>query len=208
MSDTLSGDESLELPEFDAPPQDPLPLLKRWLDLAAERGVREPLAVVLSTVDASGRPAGRVVLLKEVADGALVFTSHTGSRKGCHLQARPYAAMTFYWRETLQQLCVSGPVELLPDEQSSALFAERPLAAQATTVVSRQSQPLTDERALHEQAEALIAAGQVLARPEGWAGYRLVPQRVEFWQGRASRLHRRLEYTMQDGRWIHRRLQP
>lgn len=117
MANTLTGNESLRLPEFDAPPADPLGLLDRWLGIAAEHDVREPLAVALATVDAQGLPASRIVLVKEVADGALLFSTHVGSRKGQHLAATPFASMTFYWRETLQQITVAGPVDKLSDEQ-------------------------------------------------------------------------------------------
>jgi len=208
VADTLTGDESLQLQEFDTPPAEPLGLLDRWLSIAAEHDVREPLAVALATVDAKGHPASRIVLVKEVTDGALVFSTHVGSRKGQHLAATPFASMTFYWRETLQQITIAGPVEMLSDEQSTALFDARPLAAQATTAVSHQSQPLYDEQSLHQRAGELIGAGEPLTRPHGWAGYRLVPHRIEFWQGRSTRLHRRLEYTWDGTTWTSQRLQP
>jgi len=208
VADTLTGNESLHLLEFGAPPADPLGLLNRWLGIAAEHGVREPLAVALATVDAQGHPASRIVLVKEVTADALMFSTNGHSRKGRHLAATPFASMTFYWRETLQQITVAGPVELLSDEQSTALFAERPLADQATTAVSHQSQPLGDEQSLHERAGELIDAGEPLSRPRCWAGYRLVPHRIEFWQGRSNRRHRRLEYTLDGITWTSQRLQP
>jgi pyridoxamine-phosphate oxidase len=189
VADTLTGDESLHLPEFDTPPTDPIALLERWLDLA-------------------GHPASRIILVKGVVDRALLFTTHVNSRKGQHLAATPFAAMTVYWRETLQQITIAGPVDQLPDDQSSALFDGRPLAAQATTAVSHQSQPLVDEQLLHQHARELIDTGAPLTRPPGWAGYRLVPHTIEFWQGRSSRLHRRLEYTWDGGTWSNHRLQP
>ncbi|AUS80773.1 pyridoxamine 5'-phosphate oxidase [Actinoalloteichus sp. AHMU CJ021] len=207
-ANTLSGDESLVLPEFDVPPADPFVLLRRWIALAEEYRVREPLAVSLATVDAAGRPSSRVVLIKEVVDGGLVFTSHTGSRKGRDLAVQPWASMNFYWRESLQQITLAGPVEALPAARSDELFAERPLAAQATTVVSAQSAPLAAEGELHTRAQELIEAGNALPRPAGWGGYRLLPTEIEFWQGKASRLHRRLSYSRENGGWSHRRLQP
>lgn len=207
-SHTLSGDETVESPEFDAPPEDPIALLRGWLRQAAERRVREPAAAVLATADAAGRPSSRVVLLKEIDGDGLVFTTHLGSRKGRDLAVNPWGSMTFYWRETLQQITVAGRVERLADRRADELFAERPVAAQATTAVSEQGQPLADEQALHVAAAALAEKGEALARPVGWGGYRLLPDAIEFWHGRASRLHRRLAYTRVGVGWAHQRLQP
>ncbi|MCQ8773896.1 phenazine biosynthesis FMN-dependent oxidase PhzG [Streptomyces telluris] len=208
---TLSGDSSLHLREFDAPPADPMALLRAWLDEALRREVREPFAAVLATADEEGRPSTRVLLVKDLDDRGLVFTSFKGSRKGRDLAARPAASMTFYWRETLQQITLSGTVEELTAEESDDLFARRPLAAQATTAVSRQSRPLDDEAELRARARALVESGGPVPRPAEWTGYRLVPETVEFWYGSPDRLHRRLAYERpgrQAQTWTHRRLQP
>lgn len=205
---TLSGDESIELPEFDAPPADPFTALARWIEVAVQHRVREPGAVALATADAEGRVSNRIVLLKEIADGSLIFTTHTESRKGRDLAANPWASVTFYWRETLQQINVCGRVEQLSAQRSDELFAERPLAARVATAASRQSEPLEDEWLLHERARTLFASRAEFGRPAGWAGYRLVPETVEFWQGRANRLHRRLAYTRTPDGWTSTRLQP
>ncbi|QNP75042.1 phenazine biosynthesis FMN-dependent oxidase PhzG [Streptomyces roseirectus] len=208
---TLSGATDLDLPEFDTPPADPVPLLLDWLASAVQREVREPYAAVLATADADGRPSTRVLLVKDVDADGLVFTSFTGSRKGLELAARPWGSLTFYWRETLQQLTVSGPVEQVSAAESDSLFARRPLAARATTAVSRQSRPLTDETALRDQAKSLVAAASDVPRPAEWTGYRLRPTAVEFWYGSPDRLHRRLRYErdgVDAGAWTHERLQP
>jgi len=207
-ANTLSGDTSLVLPEFDAPPADPLGLLREWIDSARERGLREPLAASLATADAAGRPSNRVLLVKELDDRGLVFTSFTGSRKGLDLAARPFAAINFYWRETLQQITVSGRVETLTPAESDRLFDERPLAARATTAVSRQSRPLADEARLKADAAALIDLGEPVGRPAEWTGYRLLPDIIEFWYGSPDRLHRRLRYEFTQAAWAHERLQP
>ncbi len=205
---TLSGDTSLVLPEFDTPPAQPLGLLGEWIAAARERGVREPLAVTLATADADGRPSSRVLLIKELDETGLVFTSFTGSRKGRELAERPFGSITFYWRETLQQITVSGPVQTLTAAESDRLFDERPLAARATTAVSRQSRPLEDEARLKADAAELIATGEV-TRPTEWTGYRLIPDTIEFWYGSPDRLHRRLRYELTSPTtWTHRRLQP
>jgi pyridoxine/pyridoxamine 5'-phosphate oxidase len=156
--ETLSGDPTLDLPEFDDPPADPLPLLDRWLRLADERGVREPRALALATADAEGRPSSRILLLKQVTP-ALVFSGSYESRKGRELAANPRAAGTLYWRETLQQVTVEGPVRRLSEAESDEVFGERPPDAQVITVASEQGRPLEDPGALRQAADAL--AGDV-----------------------------------------------
>lgn len=205
--ETLSGDPTLELPEFDAPPAEPLPLLERWLAAADDRGVREPRALALATADAAGRPSNRIVLLKE-ANPAIVFAFGAGSRKGRELAANPRAAGTLYWRETLQQVVFEGPVEQLSAEESDRLFAERPPVGRAATVASDQGEPLEDPDALRREAVELARDRGSLRRPEDWGGYRLDPDLVEFWHGSPDRLHRRLLYVKGDGGWTHQRLQP
>jgi pyridoxamine 5'-phosphate oxidase len=120
----------------------------------------------------------------------------------------PWAAGTLYWRELLQQINIAGPVERLDNQISDALFARRSREAQAATIVSHQSESLDDEDALRAKAEALIASGEPLARPQDWAAYRLVPEEIEFWQGNVNRLHRRLLYRLENGEWLAKRLQP
>jgi dihydrophenazinedicarboxylate synthase len=205
--ETLSGDPTLVLPEFEAPPEDPLPLLERWLRMADERGVREPRALALATADAEGRPSNRTLLLKQISP-ALVFAGSYESRKGRDLAVNPRAAGTLYWRETLQQIVVEGPVTRLSEAESDAIFGERPQAGQATTVASEQGKSLADPAELREAAHALAHRSEPLHRPRRWGGYRLDPDLIEFWHGSPDRLHRRLLYVKEDGRWTHRRLQP
>lgn len=204
--ETLSGDPTLELPEFDDPPAEPLPLLERWLRGADERGVREPRALALATADAEGRPSSRILLLKQVTP-ALVFSGSYESRKGRELAANPRAAGTLYWRETLQQVTVEGPVRKLSEEESDEIFGERPADAQATTVASSQGRPLEDPEALREKASEL-SGDEPLSRPARWGGWRLDPDLVEFWHGSPDRLHRRLLYIKDENGWEHKRLQP
>jgi pyridoxamine 5'-phosphate oxidase len=183
--------------------------LQAWIAGAQRREVREPLAVSLSSADAEGRVSSRVVLLKEVAAAGLLFGSHRASGKGRDFAVRPWGSVTFYWRETLQQINLAGPVVELDDAGSDQLFQARPLVAQATTAASLQSQPLLDEAALRAKADDLAASPGSLTRPPGWGGYRLVPQEIEFWHGSPDRLHRRLRYDHgPDGRWTSTRLQP
>jgi dihydrophenazinedicarboxylate synthase len=205
--ETLSGDPSLELPEFEAPPDEPLPLLESWLQDAHARGVREPRALALATADSAGRPSNRIVLLKR-ANPSIVFAFSAKSRKGRDLAANPRAAGALYWRETLQQIVVEGTVERMSPTESDALFAERPPSGQATTVASHQGEELDDPAGLSREVDALLQSGDPLRRPEDWGGYRLEPDLIEFWHGSPDRLHRRLLYVLAGGRWTHRRVQP
>lgn len=205
---TLTGDASLVLPEFDDPPRDPLALLRTWWDAAVDRGLREPFAATLATVDEHGDPRTRTVLVKDLDADGLLFGSSTTSRKGRHLATHPRAALTFFWRETLQQVNVTGSVQVLPDDVSDALFARRTRAAQAATAASRQSRPLPSEADLRAEAARLVDADGPVVRPADWTAYRVVPDAVEFWYGSPDRLHRRLQYVRTGTTWQPLRLQP
>ncbi len=214
MADTLSGDETLILPEFDVPPAEPLALAAEWLNRAGERGVREPWVAALATVgtEPDGThpvPSVRMVLVKTIDEAGLVFATSTTSRKGRELAANPQASAVFYWRETIQQLKIDGFVEQVSDEESDRLFTERSRSARAATAVSKQGRPLESEEHLAAEAQRLIDGDAGIARPADWAGYRLVPTGIEFWHGRTDRLHRRLAYRRRaDGAWWAQRLQP
>lgn len=205
--ETLSGEIELDLPEFDNPPPDPLKLLGHWLEQAWQHGVREPQALALATASAAGKPSVRIVLLKSV-EPALVFAFPGHSRKARELEENPWAAGTLYWRETTQQVVVEGPVRRMSESESDALFAARPRIAQAATIASRQGEPLDEPAELRARAEGVAVGEGPLARPPGWSGYELSPQRIEFWHGSKDRLHRRLLYVRSDGGWAHQRLHP
>jgi dihydrophenazinedicarboxylate synthase len=205
--ETLSGDQNLVLPEFDAPPAEPLALLERWLAAAEKRGVREPRALALATAGADGRPSVRTLLVKQLTP-TLVFAGSYESRKGRDLAANPRAAGTLYWRETLQQITIEGPVERLSEEESDEIFGERPPKARATTVASSQGEPLDDPARLRAAAGALDERDEPPRRPERWGGWRLDPDLVEFWHGSPDRLHRRLLYIKGEAGWENKRLQP
>jgi dihydrophenazinedicarboxylate synthase len=198
----------VELPEFAAPPDDPIALFGQWFDAAGERDVREPGALALGTCDGDGRTSVRTVMLIRITADGLVFTSHAGSHKGRDMAESRWAAAMLYWRETRQQVTLSGPVERLPDAESDALWAARPASTHPMSVASEQSAPLDDEDALRAQAERLSRQQTPLARPEPWCGYHLVASSVEFWQESPDRLHQRLRYDRTGSDWIAQRLQP
>lgn len=205
---SLTGDVSLILPEFDAPPQEPMALLHRWLDVAEEHGVREPGAASLATIGPNG-PSTRTVLIKDFTDRGLLLTTSAASRKGVELTAEPACSVNFYWRETLQQVVVNGHARRSTPEHSNAEFDSRPAAARAVAIASAQSQPLESEAELRREAESVQASGH-LVRPDHWHAWWIEPTEVEFWHGSSDRFHRRLVYQ-RDGvgqPWRALRLQP
>jgi dihydrophenazinedicarboxylate synthase len=209
MSDFLAGDAGTLLPDAIDAPADPGVLIADWLALARRRGVPEALAATLATATADGVPSSRTLRLAELTADGVVFGTSSSSRKGRDLAVNPRASATVYWRELALQLRLDGPVHVVDPAASDALFADRPPAARAATVVSRQDEPLDDLAELRDRAEALLADGRPIAREDDWLGYRLVPSSIEFWQGSPDRLHRRLRYERSAaGEWTVRGLQP
>jgi pyridoxamine 5'-phosphate oxidase len=197
------------LTEADVDP-DPIRQFSLWFGQAIEAGVPEANAMSVATVGADSRPSSRILLIKDVdADGFTWFTNYA-SRKGRELAIHPYAALLFHWVELERQVRIEGRVEKLPDAQSDAYFQSRPLKSRLGALASQQSEPIASRDALEQQLREVEAAhGEQPVRPPHWGGYRLVPDRIEFWQGRPSRLHDRIVYTRQEsGAWRRERLQP
>lgn len=205
---SLTSSTQLDLPEFQVPPADPFALAAEWIARAIDSGVREPGTLALATADASGTPSSRFVLLKGFDSRGLLFVSQTSSRKGQDILANPQASASFYWQELRLQLHIGGSIEQIPPAESDELFAARPISSRAVSTVSHQGQELLDENVIAKEISDLIARGPKIERPDRWSGYRLSPQRFEFWQGGESRLHRRLEYALAGENWAWRRLQP
>lgn len=188
-----------------------LPLLRRWLDQARSAGVVEPNAMVLATVDEAGRPASRTVLCKGLSEEGLVFYTNYGSTKARQLAAVPYASATFAWTAFAHQVTVRGPVERVAAEVTAAYWHTRPRGSQLGAWASQQSQPIESRSALDARLAEVTArfadTEQVPVLPD-WGGLLLRPETVEFWQGRANRMHNRVLVTRAEGGWTATRLQP
>jgi pyridoxamine 5'-phosphate oxidase len=182
---------------------------ERWLGDAVGE-VDEPNAMILATADAQGRPSARTILLKAVDERGFVFFTNRRSRKGLEIAANPRAALVFPWLDVRRQVVVEGGVEPVPDEESDAYFATRPREARISAHASPQSEVLESREALERRRdEAAARFGDDVPRPEDWGGLRVVPEAVEFWQGRANRLHDRLRYRLDEsGAWVVERLAP
>jgi len=167
-------------------------------------------AMTLCTVDAQGRPSSRTVLLKGADARGFIFFTNYDSRKGNELAANPSAALTFFWPELERQVCVAGTVTRLSKEESEKYFHGRPRGSQVSAWASNQSSVVENRAALEKQWKAIEAKFPTdIPLPPNWGGYVLAPERIEFWQGRPSRLHDRFSYTKQaDGSWKIERLSP
>ncbi|MES2041078.1 MAG: pyridoxamine 5'-phosphate oxidase [Pseudomonadota bacterium] len=189
---------------------DPFSQFANWFDQALKADVAEPNAMTLSTVNTEGRPSSRIVLIKEFdARGFSWFTNYD-SAKGQDLESNPHAALLFFWIALERQVRIEGRIEKLSDAENDAYFNSRPLGSRQSALASQQSQPIADREALEQRLAAVVAEfGDHPPRPAHWGGYRLLPERVEFWQGRSSRLHDRIIYTLdENGAWKISRLQP
>ena len=187
----------------------PLQQFDQWLQEAISAAIPEPNAMTLATVGADGRPSSRVVLIKGYDERGLTWYTNYQSRKGRELAANPFAALQFHWVELERVVRIEGRVEKLSDAESDAYYATRPLDSRIGAWASPQSEVIASRTVLVTQA-AKYAARYALhpPRPAHWGGYRLVPDRWEFGQGRKSRLHDRLRYRLDGGQWVRERLAP
>ena len=197
----------LRRPDLDP---DPLRQFEAWFDEARETGVDFAHAIALATATPDGLPSLRMVLLKEFDGGGFTFHTNLRSRKGAELDANPRAALLAYWHPLGRQVRVEGAVERLASEDADSYFAKRPLGARFAAIASEQSQPIESREALEARVGELERRypNAEPPRPEHWGGFRLVPDRYEFWQHRENRLHDRFRYERGDDHWVIERLQP
>ncbi len=190
---------------------DPLVQFERWMADVVAAALPEPTAMVLATVSASGCPRARTVLLKQYDSGGFTFYTNRTSRKGTDLAEVPRACLLFPWHAMHRQVIIEGPVTALSPEQSEPYFRSRPHGSQVGAWTSRQSSVIGSRAELDERFAGLARRwpeGTEVPMPEFWGGYRVIPEVVEFWQGRTNRLHDRLRYRRDGGRWVIERLAP
>lgn len=212
MKDLAHLRKSYERAELDEShsASEPQQQFEHWLHAAITAELPEPTAMTLATVGPDGRPSTRVVLLKNSDERGLVFYTNYNSRKGRELVANPYGALQFHWVELERVARIEGRIERTSDDESDAYYKLRPLDSRIGAWASPQSEVISSRAILVADA-ARYGAKFLLdpPRPPHWGGYRLVPDRYEFWQGRRSRLHDRLRYTLRaDGSWLRQRLAP
>lgn len=185
------------------PYSEALERLGKLLEQAAQTDLREPSAVTLATADAQGRPSARTVLLRGLDERGLVFYTNLGSRKSLQIKENPRAALCFHWQVLGEQVLVEGSVNKVSDEEADAYWETRPRESRIGAYASRQSEVLPSRFRLLRRVVKRVtrfAAGKV-PRPDFWSGYRVVPDRIEFWSNRPARLHERVCYELCEGKW-------
>lgn len=189
---------------------DPVAQFQKWFEEALKAQVGEPNAMTLSTVSPQGKPSSRIVLIKQFDARGFTWYTNYNSEKGQQLEKNPQASLLFFWRELERQVRIEGRVVKTSAAESDEYFNVRPLLSRLSAIASQQSAPIASRAELEANFDAVAAvAGDTPARPAHWGGYRLQPERIEFWQGRRSRFHDRIVFTRgADGAWSMERLQP
>jgi pyridoxamine 5'-phosphate oxidase len=191
--------------------EDPLAQFAAWMADAVAVPLPEPTAMVLATVSAAGRPRARTVLLKSYDSAGFVFYTNRTSRKGSDLAEVPRACLLFPWHAIQRQVIIEGTVSALSVRQSEPYYRSRPRGSQLGAWASRQSSVIGSRGELDERYTELDRRwpeGSEIPMPDFWGGYRVIPEMVEFWQGRTNRMHDRLRYRLDGGRWLIERLAP
>lgn len=194
---SLAGNNNLIKTNWKSPPTDPMVLMQDWVKQAQETKIAEPLGMTLTTVNQAGWAWNRVVLVKEFNQASIIFGSSSLSDKGKALEHNAKVAGNFWWRESVQQIHFRGYALIASSSTSDRLFETRSRSAQAIAICSQQSQPLESESNFQTEVKALENSDKTLSRPLSWNAYQITPIEYEFWQGDASRLHKRLRYSLQ-----------
>jgi pyridoxamine 5'-phosphate oxidase len=190
---------------------DPIKQFDLWFEEAIKEEILEPNAMTLSTVDIENNPTSRIVLLKGVEERGFVFYTNYESDKGKDIERNPNVSLLFLWKKLQRQVRISGIVEKLPKEQSEDYFHSRPKGSQIGAWVSPQSKVISDKEVLARRKEELVKKykdDKHLPLPDFWGGYKVTPNKIEFWQGRPDRLHDRLRYTINGNTWKLERIAP
>ncbi|MCK9447568.1 MAG: pyridoxamine 5'-phosphate oxidase [Bacteroidales bacterium] len=188
-------------------PESPIEFFEQWFNYAVEQKVNEVNAMVLST-SAHDKPSARVVLLKEVTQEGFVFFTNYASRKGEEIAMNPFGCLTFFWPELERQIRIEGKLHRISDADSDAYFNQRPEESRISAIVSPQSKVIVSRNQLEEEIAQFTRNKAPVVRPDYWGGYCLVPDAIEFWQGRPDRLNDRIRYRIRQETWIRERLAP
>ncbi len=203
--------EETFLLDFDHPPADPFPLFNRWLSDAEAHEINDPNAMSLATVDATGLPNVRVVLLKGYDTRGFVFYTNLESQKGQEIEAHALAALNFHWKSLRRQIRLRGHLEAVSDQEADDYYHSRPRQSQLGAWASEQSRPVENRVALEhafKEIENKYKNEEIIPRPPHWSGRRLVPSMIEFWEDGAHRLHNRVRYQRDGSAWTVQRLYP
>ena len=189
---------------------DPIRQFSDWFDEAVEKIKTDPNAMILATSGTDGKPSSRTVLLKGFDERGFIFYTNYGSRKGSQILSNPNVSITFYWPELMRQIHIEGKAEKVSEKLSDEYFSTRPILSQLSAWASSQSEAVTSRSELEENLKAMEKKfkGEKIPRPPNWGGFRVEPNRIEFWQGRLNRLHDRICYTYEGDQWKIRRLSP
>jgi pyridoxamine 5'-phosphate oxidase len=201
--------KSAELSEQDVV-KNPIAQFEKWFADAIEAQIYEPNVMTLATADKSGRPNARIVLLKGVDEQGFSFYTNYLSQKGKEIKKNPFACLVFFWAELERQVRIEGKIEKLDKETSEQYFHSRPIGSQIGAIASPQSQVIDDRESLEARVQELTQQyeGKQIPKPAHWGGYIVKPTSIEFWQGRPSRLHDRIKFTLVNGSWKIERLAP